>query len=94
MGRSGDTDLVAGAFLSAAPRDESESAPVRFDQFDLSEPILRALADQGYEHATPIQEGTIEHLLRDRDVVGQAQTGTGKTAAFMLPILERIAPDD
>ena len=67
---------------------------MRFDQFDLSEPILRALEDQGYEHATPIQEGTIEHLLRDRDVVGQAQTGTGKTAAFMLPILERVDPDD
>ncbi len=63
---------------------------MRFDEFDLSEPILRALDDLGYETATPIQEGTIEHLLRDRDVVGQAQTGTGKTAAFMLPILERI----
>jgi ATP-dependent RNA helicase DeaD len=67
---------------------------VRFDEFDLSEPILRALRDLGYEHATPIQDGTIEHLLRDRDVVGQAQTGTGKTAAFMLPILERVDPDD
>jgi ATP-dependent RNA helicase DeaD len=66
---------------------------VRFSEFGLSEPILRALDDLNYETATPIQEGTIAMLLKDRDVVGQAQTGTGKTAAFMLPILERIDPD-
>jgi ATP-dependent RNA helicase DeaD len=66
---------------------------VQFHEFDLAEPILRALDELGYTEATPIQEGTIEHLLHDRDVVGQAQTGTGKTAAFMLPILDRIDPD-
>jgi ATP-dependent RNA helicase DeaD len=66
---------------------------MQFTDFGLSEPILRALADLGYETPLPIQVGTIELLLRDRDVVGQAQTGTGKTAAFMLPILERIDPD-
>ena len=65
---------------------------MRFSDFALSEPILRALGDLGYEAPTAIQEGTIDLLLRDRDVVGQAQTGTGKTAAFMLPILERIDP--
>ena len=63
---------------------------MQFSDFGLSEPILRALADLGYETPTPIQAGTIELLLADRDVIGQAQTGTGKTAAFMLPILERI----
>jgi ATP-dependent RNA helicase DeaD len=66
---------------------------VLFQDLGLSEPTLRALRDLGYEEPTPIQETTIEHLLRDRDVVGQAQTGTGKTAAFMLPILERIDAD-
>jgi ATP-dependent RNA helicase DeaD len=66
---------------------------VRFSEFGLSEPILRALDDLNYETATPIQEGTIAMLLKDRDVVGQAQTGTGKTAAFMLPILERLDPE-
>jgi ATP-dependent RNA helicase DeaD len=66
---------------------------MQFTDFGLSEPILRALADLGYETPLPIQAGTIEFLLRDRDVVGQAQTGTGKTAAFMLPILERIDAD-
>ena len=66
---------------------------MRFSEFGLSEPILRALDDLNYETATPIQAGTIPLLLKDRDVVGQAQTGTGKTAAFVLPILERIDPE-
>jgi ATP-dependent RNA helicase DeaD len=65
---------------------------MQFSDFGLSQPILRALADLGYETPLPIQAGTIDLLLRDRDVMGQAQTGTGKTAAFMLPILERIDP--
>jgi len=63
---------------------------VQFHDFELSEPLLRALDDLGWTVPTPIQAGTIEHLLADRDVIGQAQTGSGKTAAFMLPILERI----
>ena len=66
---------------------------MRFPDFGLSEPILRALDELGYETPTPIQEGTIAMLMKDRDVVGQAQTGTGKTAAFMLPILQRLDPD-
>ena len=65
---------------------------MRFPDFGLSEPILRALTELGYETPTPIQEGTIAMLLKDRDVVGQAQTGTGKTAAFMLPILSGSIP--
>jgi ATP-dependent RNA helicase DeaD len=66
---------------------------LHFPDFGLSEPILRALDELGYETPTPIQEGTIAMLLKDRDVVGQAQTGTGKTAAFMLPILQRLDPE-
>ena len=66
---------------------------MHFPDFGLSEPILRALDELGYETPTPIQEGTIAMLLKDRDVVGQAQTGTGKTAAFMLPILQRLDPE-
>jgi ATP-dependent RNA helicase DeaD len=65
----------------------------QFKDFELSEPLLRALDELGWETPTPIQAGTIEHLLADRDVIGQAQTGSGKTAAFMLPILERIEAD-
>jgi ATP-dependent RNA helicase DeaD len=63
-----------------------------FDQLGLSEPLLKAIADVGYEAPSPIQQKTIPLLLAGRDVVGQAQTGTGKTAAFALPILERLGP--
>jgi ATP-dependent RNA helicase DeaD len=63
---------------------------VEFRDFDLSDRLLQALDELGWTTPTPIQAGTIEHLLADRDVIGQAQTGSGKTAAFMLPILERI----
>ena len=59
-----------------------------FTQFGLSEPLLRAINDLGYEAPTPIQIRTIPLLLDGRNVIGQAQTGTGKTAAFALPILE------
>jgi len=61
-----------------------------FTRFGLSEPILRALKDVGYEKPSPIQSQTIELLKEGRDVLGQAQTGTGKTAAFALPILQSI----
>ena len=64
---------------------------MKFDQLPLAEPILRAIADEGYHTATPIQAGTIPHVLEGRDVLGCAQTGTGKTAAFALPILNRLA---
>ena len=63
-----------------------------FDQLGLGEPLLKAIADVGYETPSPIQQKTIPLLLGGRDLVGQAQTGTGKTAAFALPILERLEP--
>lgn len=62
----------------------------RFEQLGLSEPIRQALNDVGYETPTPIQHQAIPWLLAGRDVIGQAQTGTGKTAAFALPILEKL----
>jgi ATP-dependent RNA helicase RhlE len=62
-----------------------------FDEFGLAEPILRALKQEGYTTPTPIQTQTIPVLLEGRDVVGIAQTGTGKTAAFALPIIHRLA---
>ena len=61
-----------------------------FSDLNLSEPLVRALKDVGYETPSPIQAATIPLLLANRDVLGQAQTGTGKTAAFALPILSRI----
>ena len=58
-----------------------------FADLGLSEPLLQALRDVGYERPSPIQEQAIPPLLEGRDVIGQAQTGTGKTAAFGLPLL-------
>jgi ATP-dependent RNA helicase DeaD len=64
-----------------------------FPELGLSEPLLEALKHLGYERPTPIQEQTIPALLEGRDVIGQAQTGTGKTAAFGLPMLQYIDPE-
>ncbi|HEY1834124.1 MAG TPA: DEAD/DEAH box helicase [Solirubrobacteraceae bacterium] len=64
--------------------------PKTFEDLGLSESTLRALRDVGYESPSPIQEQAIPSLLEGRDVIGQAQTGTGKTAAFGLPIMEYI----
>src|SRR6202007_753647 len=64
-----------------------------FAELGLSESTLRALADVGYETPSPIQEQAIPSLLEGRDVIGQAQTGTGKTAAFGLPIMEYVDPE-
>ncbi|MCA1854470.1 DEAD/DEAH box helicase [Massilia oculi] len=61
-----------------------------FADLDISAPVLKALKEVGYETPSPIQAATIPLLLANRDVLGQAQTGTGKTAAFALPILSRI----
>src|SRR5437763_5589868 len=62
------------------------------EDLGLSEPTLQALRDVGYEAPSPIQEQAIPELLEGRDVIGQAQTGTGKTAAFGLPIMEYVDP--
>ncbi|WP_203294438.1 DEAD/DEAH box helicase [Maricaulis parjimensis] len=63
----------------------------QFSELGLADPILRALDDAGYNEPTPIQAETIPALLGGRDVLGIAQTGTGKTAAFVLPILHNLA---
>ncbi len=63
---------------------------MRFEELGLSEPILRAVIAEGYTTPTPIQVKAIPHVLEGRDVLGCAQTGTGKTAAFALPILHRL----
>jgi ATP-dependent RNA helicase RhlE len=61
-----------------------------FNELPIIEPILKALAEEGYTQPTPIQEQSIPHTLRGRDMLGCAQTGTGKTAAFAIPILQRL----
>jgi ATP-dependent RNA helicase DeaD len=61
-----------------------------FADLDIPAPILKALKEVGYETPSPIQAATIPLLMEGRDILGQAQTGTGKTAAFALPVLARI----
>ena len=68
----------------------SEPLARRFDELGLPAPLMRALDDVGYENPSAIQAMTIPHLLAGRDLLGQAQTGTGKTAAFALPLLARL----
>src|SRR5690606_24228691 len=71
--------------VDATPRD--------FSDFALPAPLLRALQDLCYESPSPIQAATLPPLMAGRDVLGQAQTGTGKTAAFALPALARLDPE-
>ena len=63
-----------------------------FSELNISESTLRSIKRMGFEEATPIQEGTITFAMAGRDVLGQAQTGTGKTAAFGIPLIEKIDP--
>ena len=65
--------------------------PVGFKDLGLREEILRAVGEQGYENPTPVQQASIADLAKGRDLLGCAQTGTGKTAAFALPTLQRLS---
>jgi ATP-dependent RNA helicase DeaD len=68
----------------------TDGAAPTFAELGLDDAVLKALRDVGYETPSAIQAATIPSLLAGRDVVGLAQTGTGKTAAFALPILSRL----
>lgn len=74
-----------------SPPKKEPKAPT-FQDLDLSDEMMAALKKAGYENPTPVQAGLIPEALEDIDVVGQARTGTGKTAAFVIPILEQVAP--
>ena len=63
---------------------------MNFKELGIVNPILKALEEEGYTAPSPIQEQAIPHLLEGRDLLGCAQTGTGKTAAFAIPILQAI----
>ncbi len=71
----------------------TEPAPLLFADLGLSAPVMASVTEVGYESPSPIQAATIPALLAGKDVLGQAQTGTGKTAAFALPILSRLKLD-
>ena len=69
---------------------QKELSKIRFDEMNLSKTVLSAVKAAGYDNPTPIQALTIPHLMQQKDLLGQARTGTGKTAAFALPLLSRI----
>ncbi len=85
------SDTIA-ASLDAVPDAAGDDLPDRdrFNEFALPEPLIRAIADLGFEFCTPIQSGVLPYSLADYDVTGQAQTGTGKTAAFLITVLTRL----
>ena len=88
-------DEVFTTTIEATPEeatpDEAKPEPQSgFDCFGFSEALLKTLAEKGYNDPSPIQKAAFPELMLGRDLVGQAQTGTGKTAAFALPLLERL----
>ncbi|WP_256868264.1 DEAD/DEAH box helicase [Candidatus Entotheonella palauensis] len=78
--------------FNEVPVNEVPAAPCVWSELALQPPMVQAVTDLGYTVPTPIQDAVIPVMLDGRDVIGQAQTGTGKTAAFALPILQRLDP--
>ena len=74
-------------------QNQKTNLPVKFQELGLIDPLLKAIADSGYTEPTPIQTQAIPPLLKGADLLGCAQTGTGKTAAFALPLLQRLHED-
>jgi len=72
--------------------EKAAEPPKRFEDMDLSKQMLKALLSANYETPTPVQAGVIPAALDGVDVIGQARTGTGKTASFVIPILEDLLP--
>ena len=76
-----------------ASAEDMFTKPSGFEGFGFSDPLLRTLSEKGYRDPSPIQKAAFPDLMLGRDLVGQARTGTGKTAAFALPLLERLLKD-
>ena len=74
--------------------ENGQESTMRYEDADIDERILRAVTELGFEQMTPIQEQAIPIFMSGQDIIGQAQTGTGKTAAFGIPILQKIDPED
>jgi superfamily II DNA/RNA helicase len=87
---SAESDAAYAAYQDE-PAESPDSAEPLFTDTGLSEPILRAIAEKGYIHPTPIQAQAIPVVLSGRDVMGVAQTGTGKTASFVLPMMDILS---
>lgn len=89
--RQGDDDVTSdGLYAGAIPQHDVETTDLLFSALGLSEPILATVSALGFVHPTPIQSAVIPLALEGRDVIGLAETGSGKTAAFALPLAERL----
>ncbi len=87
--------LTANRYDGDADEKEGEEKEgLRYEDAGIDDRILRAVKELGFEHMTPIQEQAIPLFMTGRDIIGQAQTGTGKTAAFGIPILQKIDPEN
>ncbi len=85
------TEQKQTAEIAAKTTEKTQEKKIRFSDLGLSDKLLKAIEKKGYEYPSEIQAGVIPLLLNgDRDIIGQAQTGTGKTAAFGLPLLSRL----
>ena len=95
VGRSGHFLPVLGMRqrIGSGVTERKKMETVRFDELDLYPQVLRAIADMGFEEATPIQSQAIPVVMSGVDVIGQAQTGTGKTASFGIPVLHKVDPN-
>lgn len=86
-----DSDAATERSVTETAQEPAKEDKPLFKDLELSEPILRAIEDMGYVHPTPIQAQAIPAILMAKDVLGVAQTGTGKTASFTLPMLEILS---
>jgi ATP-dependent RNA helicase RhlB len=83
-------DLASSSWDLSQFEVTPEAGKTRFHDFDLPVAIMHAIADLGFQYCTPVQEQTLPHSLAGSDIVGRAQTGTGKTAVFLITILTRL----
>lgn len=88
-----DVNLFIKKANPSVNNDENQVATITFVDFAIDEKLKRNIADRGFITPTPIQEQTIPHLLEGRDVIGIANTGTGKTAAFLIPLINKAYKD-
>lgn len=89
-----EKEILTANRYDGTDETQEKSEGLRYEEAGIDKRILRAVKELGFEHMTPIQEQAIPLFMTGQDIIGQAQTGTGKTAAFGIPILQKIDPAD